>query len=543
MSQNESTTHHDSSAPLEQVEIERKYSVGEELPLPELSGVGRAAGTPVESAVVVEPFPLEAVYFDTAEGALARQRIALRRRRGGHDEGWHVKLPAVEGRTELQWPLGDDDDTVPPEVLAPVRVHVRDHPLSPLAQLSTTRRVTNLLDASGDLVVEIADDTVSATDAREGTVRLWREWEVELGPAAPATPEGRVALLDEIEARLLAVGAAVSPSVSKLAQAVGRTGLGSPTTAPSAKAVAKGSASAAAARVLDGVAELVARVVALDPAVRADRPDSVHQLRTTVRRLRNVLTTHRHLFDPIALDEVRDALSRFGAVLGETRDLEVRAEWAEFSLDELESDRGIDDPDARRRLVDATRAEHDEAHARLVSSMTAPVYYRLLDALDEFAGGSSIAPDAPRQPKKEARRTLRKVGKRALARSVKEREARRVLGPDIVAAAGALGALHDSRKAARRLRHAAEFATSGAGAVLGDHAEAVGDAAEELQDALGWHRDASLFAEYVLLTARRAEAAGEGSFTYGVLYQRSLDQARRALSMAEDARRTLKSTL
>ena len=597
MSQNESTTHAESASHTEQVEIERKYAVGDELPLPELTGVGVATGTPVESAEAVAPYQLEAVYFDTADGALARQRIALRRRRGGHDEGWHVKLPAAEGRTELQWPLGVGEhenadetgegaldraettdappaaivdpadaseadetvldggvptetapaetapaETVPPAVLAPVRVHVRDHPLTPLARVSTTRRVTNLRGASGAVVAEVADDTATATDAREGTVRLWREWEVELGVGAPATPEGRTVLLDEIEARLLAVGATVSPSVSKLAQAVGRTGLGSSEPAADQSKPGKG-ASAAAARVLGGVAELVAQLVALDPAARADRPDAVHHLRTTVRRLRNVLSTHRDLFDESAVDEVRNSLSRFGAVLGEVRDLEVRADWAAFALDELETDRGVDDPDARRRLVDDARAEHDEAHARLVTVMSGSVYYRLLDALDSFAGDAPIAPDAPRQPKKEARRTLRKEGKRAVARSVKEREARRVFGPDTVAAAGTLGALHDSRKAARRLRHAAEFATTGAAGVLGDHAEALGDAAEELQDALGWHRDASIFAEYVLLTARRAEAAGEGSFTYGVLYQRSLDQARRALALAEDARRALKSTL
>jgi CHAD domain-containing protein len=332
----------------------------------------------------------------------------------------------------------------------------------------------------------------------------------------------------------------VSPSVSKLAQAMGRTGLGVPRSPVTESSSGGGKA---AARVLEGIAELVAKVIELDAAVRADQPDAVHRLRTTTRRLRNVLATHRALFDPEAVDEVRIALSRFGAVLGEVRDLEVRAEWAAFALDDLETDRGVDDPDARRRLVDGTRVEHDEAHARLVAAMNGPLYYRLLDTLDAFTASAPVAPDAIRQPKKEARRTLRKAGRRALAHSVKEREAQRVLGPDVVAAAGALGALHDSRKAARRLRHAAEFATSGAAGVLGDHAEAVGDAAEELQDALGWHRDASLFAEYVLLTSRRAEAAGESSFTYGVLYQRSIDQARRALALADDARRALKSTL
>jgi CHAD domain-containing protein len=546
-----------------QTEIERKYTVVDGATLPDLTGVGAESSALVARTETLEPFSLEAVYFDTADGALAAQRIALRRRSGGHDEGWHVKLPAAEGRTELQWPLSvgreeSEGDTVPAEVLAPVLVHVRDRPLSPLARVETTRRVTNLLDESGAVLAEIADDEVAATDAREGTARLWREWEVELGEAAPGTPEARTALLDAIEERLRPVGATVSPSVSKLAQALGRTGLGAPGPAGAAETTgaASGSSgapvppaegSSAAAVVTAGIGELVAQVIDLDPAVRADDDDAVHRLRTTVRRLRNALATHRALYDEPELESLRDSLSRFGAVLGETRDLEVRLDWAAEALDDLASDRGVDDPDARRRLVDDTRAEHDAAHRRLVAAMSSAPYFRLLDALDAFTAAAPVvdgaaAPGAP-MPRKEAKKALRKTGRRALKREVKAREARRVLGPDIVAAASALGALHDARKAARRLRHAAEFSTAGAAGVLGGRAEELGDRAEELQDALGWHRDASLFAEFVLLTSRRAEAAGESSFTYGVLYQRSVDQARRALELADDARRALKRAL
>ena len=35
----------------------------------------------------------DALYFDTADLALAARRITLRRRDGGADEGWHLKLP------------------------------------------------------------------------------------------------------------------------------------------------------------------------------------------------------------------------------------------------------------------------------------------------------------------------------------------------------------------------------------------------------------------------------------------------------------------
>ncbi len=528
----------------EQIEIERKYSVGDSASLPGFEGLEPGGG--ITAVVGLAPVELEAVYFDTAGGALAANRIALRRRAGGHDEGWHIKLPAAEGRRELQWPLQTGDEAgsgseagVPADVLDAVRVYVRDRPLTPLARIVTTRRVTELRDAAAAVVVEIADDLVRATDAREGTLRLWREWEAELGPAAPDTKKGRSALLDAVEERLLAAGATLSPSVSKLAQAMGRTGLGHPP-APSAAAPA---GSTAAAVVSAGIAELVAELIELDPEVRRDAPDAVHRLRTVVRRLRGALASHRRLFEPAQVDELRDELSRFGVVLGEARDLEVRADWAAHALDELRADRGVDDPDARRRLVDDTRAEHDEAHAKLVAVLSQAPYFRLLDALEEFVAQQTASSASAGKPRAEARSAVKRAGRRAVTRAVKAHEAERVFGPDAVAAATTAGELHASRKAARRLRYAAEFSTAGAAGVLGESTERLGDVAEELQDALGWHRDASLFAEFVLLTSRRAEAAGEGSFTYGVLYQRSLDQARRALALADDARRDLRRAL
>ncbi|WP_368499418.1 CHAD domain-containing protein [Herbiconiux sp. A18JL235] len=552
-----------------QTEIEQKFSIADDRAVPELTGIG--AVTAVDH---VDPVVLEAVYYDTDSLALARRRIALRRRQGGHDEGWHVKLPAAEGRTELQWPLavegalpygGSDgvSDTgqpstaeaveVPLEVLDAVRVHVRDHRLTPLARISTTRTVTNLLDSDGRVVIELADDRVVASDARAGVVRAWREWEVELGEAAPGTPKKRAALLEEAAAVLLAAGAEVSPSVSKLAQALGRTGLGGPERegadaeqpAHASARTIESTLTPAAAVVLAGVRDLATQIVELDPRVRADDDDAVHRLRVVVRRLRSVLASHRELFDGDGLGRLRDSLSRLGALLGETRDLEVRARWAADALAEVEADRGVVDADARRRLVDDTRAEHADAHRRLVSAMSDTPYYRLLDELDLLLAGPvpallADAPSGPSSPRKLSRRVAGREASRALKRTVSPRHARRVDDVDPVEAARALAALHASRKAARRLRYTVEFADTAPASTLGGRGERVADAAEELQDALGWHRDASLFAEFVLLTAHRADAAGESTFTYGVLHQRARDQAARALALADDARRALK---
>ena len=81
------------------------------------------------------------MYFDTPAQDLARNKITLRRRTGGHDAGWHLKLPAgPDARTEIHAPLGSAaDDTVPSELLDVVLAIVRDRPIEPVARITTQR--------------------------------------------------------------------------------------------------------------------------------------------------------------------------------------------------------------------------------------------------------------------------------------------------------------------------------------------------------------------------------------------------------------------
>jgi hypothetical protein len=181
---------------------------------------------PNHSQIAIESEPLTAelvaVYVDTPDLALAHDRIAVRMRRGGSDEGWHVKLPGEEGRTELHWPLGDADTAAPPpDLIAALGDRVPDARLEPIARVTNLRTTVILQDAAGFAIAELCDDHVSGENLRTGGVRQWREWEVELLGGAPDTRERRTALLDEIEERLLDAGAVVSASSSKLARALG----------------------------------------------------------------------------------------------------------------------------------------------------------------------------------------------------------------------------------------------------------------------------------------------------------------------------------
>ena len=167
---------------------------------------------------------LDARYLDTADHALARSGYALRRRSGGPDAGWHIKGPRIDGgRVELQWPLGDHepgDLTVPPPIVGELAT-VTDAPLTLLARIRNTRTAYALRAADGGVVAEFVDDRVFATDERACVDRSWREWEFELGPAAPEDPAGRDAIFAAVVAAVHAVGGREAASASKLARTLG----------------------------------------------------------------------------------------------------------------------------------------------------------------------------------------------------------------------------------------------------------------------------------------------------------------------------------
>jgi inorganic triphosphatase YgiF len=201
----------------EQIETERKYDVDTGFVLPDLTGAGGSV-----SMAPPDVQRLEATYFDTDDLRLIGARITLRRRTGGDDAGWHIKLP-VGGdiRREVHFPLGPPGRVVPAEIATEVSRWSGGAPLRPVARLETHRTVQRLLGESGEVLAEVADDQVTGSrpdPADPESWRLqdtWREVEVEL---KSGTPE----LLDAAAAGLAAAGARPSRSASKLARVLHR---------------------------------------------------------------------------------------------------------------------------------------------------------------------------------------------------------------------------------------------------------------------------------------------------------------------------------
>ena len=150
-------------------ETEAKYEAPAGRPLPQLGELPQVAATsgPDEEQ-------LEAEYYDTADLRLVRAGITLRRRRGGHDAGWHLKLPVRPGtRREIRLPLGRAGTRVPAELAELVRAYTRGEPLRPVARVTTRRHRLVLLGQSGQSLAEVAKDDVSAQTVGDGTVSRW----------------------------------------------------------------------------------------------------------------------------------------------------------------------------------------------------------------------------------------------------------------------------------------------------------------------------------------------------------------------------------
>jgi inorganic triphosphatase YgiF len=198
-----------------QIETEQKYDADADFVLPDLSGLeGRT------KAKGRQRYYLSATYFDTEELDLIKNRITLRRRVGGPDEGWHLKLPVrKDTRQEIRLPLGEGDTgTVPAPLAAQVEDIIAGRRLHPIAILDTERTVVTLTGQAGEPLAEVADDLVTATRLDEPGAEpvMWREIEVEAVEGAKVG-----GLLEAAGQALREAGARPSASASKLGRLLG----------------------------------------------------------------------------------------------------------------------------------------------------------------------------------------------------------------------------------------------------------------------------------------------------------------------------------
>lgn len=487
----------------EHLEIEQKFDVPADAAWVDLGAVaGVHLGKPAEHQ-------LDATYFDTDGFALARAGVTLRRRTGGSDAGWHLKLPSGSGdRTEHGEPLGDAD-AVPVSLLDLVRAQVRDHAVRPVATLSTRRTVHTLLGDADLVLAEAADDAVTAQAHGDGsaTISNWREWEIEL-------VDGPSELIDEVGAVMRAAGATSSPWSSKLQRALGDRVAPRPTFSELSPG------SPARDVVQAHFLEQVEAVLTRDPQARRDEPDGVHKMRVATRRLRSALATFRPLLERELTDPIRDELKWIAGELGGARDAEVlRMRLLETVA--AEPDDLVLGPIAAR-IEAELQSDHRKAHDALVEALNSERYFRLLDRLD------ALVDQPPFTEPAEGRADQVLTGR--------VRKAYRKIKDLVDAGEPEPGEhcdewFHEIRKSAKRLRYAAESVEP----AFGDPADALAKAAENLQEVLGEHQDSVVARAALRELGVRIHLDGENAFTIGRLHaleQAKADAAEKAFAAA-----------
>jgi CHAD domain-containing protein len=254
------------------------------------------------------------------------------------------------------------------------------------------------------------------------------------------------------------------------------------------------------------ITHLVAKIGAKAPAALADEPDAVHQLRTAVRRLRNVLAAFSQYVEPSAVGGLRARLADYSDRLGLARDLEVRAAWCEQVATEI----GLAE-DVRDRLVTPLLEAHARAHAALVEWAGSPDAESLHAALASWAAAPALANGTARPASAVAREVLTAQVERVIDHAAEYRN-----DPE---------SAHALRKAGRRLRHTADAVTKPPAEVLGPDAAALGELGSRVQSLLGDHRDALLLAAYV-----RESLPDDADLRAS--YTRAIEEAERAAAAA-----------
>ncbi|HWD03307.1 MAG TPA: CYTH and CHAD domain-containing protein [Amycolatopsis sp.] len=464
-----------------EAERERKYEVAQDVVVPPF-----VSGTTVRGQEGPTEEHLDATYYDTAGFSLLCAGITLRRRVGGHDEGWHLKLPVgPDEREELHLPLGTGEPEVPLELNRLVRAYTLGRKLVPIAHLKTDRFEHRLTGPSGQVVATVADDHVTGEVGGE-TARLdrWREFEIEL---ARDTAPG---LLDDLEGVLVDAGARKSVWPSKLRRLVGDR---VPDEQPMGKRPAAGEVVVAYLR------EQLAALRRADLGVRRDVEDSVHRLRVASRKLRSALRTFSSIVDDERVSGVTRELKWLGGELSPARDGEVVEalvrDWMAGSPAELLVG-PVDQYVTRRFSRDAVQAR-EKALEALRSERYLVLVQELEAVVSSVSNESGRADEALRKPLREAARKLRKA----------QQATRGLTGEELA------HALHDVRKKAKGARYAADVVRP----VFGAKVRAWRKNVKNVQRVLGQHQDWVVARPVVYRLGVDGGDEGVG-FSFGVLY-------------------------
>jgi CHAD domain-containing protein len=249
----------------------------------------------------------------------------------------------------------------------------------------------------------------------------------------------------------------------------------------------------------------------LEPMVRANEFDAVHQMRVATRRLRATLRSFGQIIPRSDSERLAGELKWLGGLLGAVRDGEVLPAHLQASLRPTPVELLIGPVQARVQGHFAPRRA--AARAELLEALDSPRYAGLLAELDRLASGPLSGPRVGDPARDVLPAAVRRAYRQADKRMRRARHTPAGPARDV--------ALHQARKSARRARYAAEAVRP----AIGPRARGFARQMKKVQSVLGDHQDAVIARQAARDLGIGAHLAGENAFTYGLLYEREAHQA------------------
>jgi triphosphatase len=402
---------------------------------------------------------LRSTYFDTPDGALDAAGFSLRIREAG---GARIQTVKADGGRAAglfarpEWERPVDGDMPVLDDGTPIRALLREaaDAIAPAFTVAVERRIWMLPAEGGAIEVALDRGAVTAGDRTTPICEI----EFELSGGSPVALFALARTIDAIAPVRLGILSKADRGYRLLAP---------PPLLEKAQGV-RLSDDMTAGDAFRRIAQSCLRHYRLNEDILLDRREAsaLHQARVALRRLRTAIATHKPFLEDAAFDRLAGELRWLTAILGDARDIDVM-------LDRAPPGRLHD------RLVRARDGAYAAVEAALATPRIRALMIDLAEWIDagEWLDDPDLADDRDRPARVFAAKALdtsrRRVKKRGRHLSELDDEER-----------------HEVRKAAKKLRYAAEFFAG----LFGEKRErrrhrAFVDALAELQDQLGLLND------------------------------------------------------
>jgi CHAD domain-containing protein len=241
-----------------------------------------------------------------------------------------------------------------------------------------------------------------------------------------------------------------------------------------------------------------------EPGARQASPEAVANMRVTTRQLRCTLLGFARTLERSATRPVAEELKWLGAQLAGERDTHELVERLSDDVRLLPEDMVVGPVVADLR--EAVRRLDREGAETITVALDSPRYEALLQALDQ------LTDDPPRTRRADEPAHIELP--MSLAKAVRALDRRLVEADGLAPGRARNEALHEARKADKRVRYMCELVIP----VAGEPARRLHRQAEKLQKLLGDHQDSVVARATLRLLAAEAHAKGHSTFTYGLLY-------------------------